>query len=59
FHIKNKGQSICQFQFDGVKKKIRFQTGNGEVESFTIDSLDNIFDYSDRIIESAKSAAKL
>lgn len=59
FHIKNKGQSICQFQFDGAKKKLRFQTGNGEVESFTIDSLDNIFDYSDRIIESAKSAAKL
>lgn len=56
FHAKNKSQTICQFQFDGAKKKIRFQKGNGEVDSFTIDSLDNIWDYAERIIESAKSA---
>lgn len=58
FHAKNKSQTICQFQFDGPKKKIRFQTGNGEVEAFTIDCLDNIWDYAERIIDSAKSALK-
>lgn len=54
FYAGNKSQTICQLRLDGKKKTISFQIGQGDYESFPLNTIDNIYDYSDKLIESAK-----
>lgn len=54
FFKGNKSTTICSFWFNGKQKKIGFQKGKGENDLFPIEKLDDIWNYADRIIESAK-----
>lgn len=50
----NKSTTICSFWFNGKHKKIGFQTGKGNNEQFPIDTIDDIWNYSDKIIDATK-----
>ncbi len=54
FLKENKAVSICSFWFNGKNKKIGFQTGGGKNDMYSIENIDDIWDYSNNIIEAAK-----
>ena len=54
FYKHNKSVTICSLWFNGKQKRIGFQKGKGDIEFVLINTLDEIWSYSDRIINAAK-----
>lgn len=50
----NKSVSVCSFWFNGKRKRIGFQKGGGDNELIVIDSLDDIWNYAERIVSAAR-----
>lgn len=50
----NKAVTVCSFWFNGKNKKIGFQTGKGNNDMFPLESVDDIYNYADKIIEATK-----
>ena len=55
FFRRNKSTTICSLWFNGKQKKIGFQKGKGDNDLLPINSVDDIWNYSERIIQNAKS----
>lgn len=54
FLKENKAVSVCSFWFNGKNKKIGFQAGGGKNDMYSIESIDDIWNYSDNIIAAVR-----
>ncbi len=55
FYSKNKSVTICSLWFNCKQKKLGFQKGKGEIDFVQLNSVDDIWEHSERIINSAKT----
>lgn len=55
FYSKNKSVTICSLWFNSKQKKLGFQKGKGEIDFVPLNSVNDIWEHSEKIINSAKT----